>query len=147
MNTHKYLIILGAVVAPLIIVFSMVVNSLAADLQYTVTDRPDGGYTIKIECKKRIWRPITAEGFFPVHRSSYVIEFKGKGVDWTFRNAEGYYYSFQEIVSKDRSWDLGYAWVDLDRKYLYLSLFWAIHPDDVKPHYVNGRYRLDGKKD
>ncbi|HOI72877.1 MAG: hypothetical protein HPY65_16680 [Syntrophaceae bacterium] len=148
MNKQKRLArIVFFVVLTFVISFSMSGKSFAKDIQYTVTKRTDGGYTLKIVCKKRIWKPITAEGFFPVQETNHEIDFIGRGEDLSYRARPGYYYSLNKIESKSKSWDLGYAWVDPERKYLYLNLYWIKVPDDLAPINANGRYRLDEKVD
>jgi len=117
-------------------------DSSAKDVKYSVSRKPDGGYTLNINIVKRHWKPITAEGFFPVERTSYVIDVMGKGRDWTYRAQSGFYYSSAEIKCRHQSWDFGYAWIDSERKYLYLNFYWVSSPDDIIPSDVNGKYRL-----
>ena len=120
-------------------------NSLAKDVQCTVKNRSDGGYTLTITYLKRHWKPITAEGFFPVERKYYVIGIVGSGEDLSYREKNGFYYPLDKIVSEDVAWDLGYAWIDAERKYIYLNLYWISPPDGLTPSGASGRYRLDGK--
>jgi hypothetical protein len=115
---------------------------LSADKKYTVTARSDGGYSLEIELQKRHWKPITAEGIFPVEKKNYSIEIIGTGEDWSYRNQKGYYYGCDMIKSSGKICDFGYAWVSADRKYLYLNLYWVTSPDRMTPSDVNGRYDL-----
>lgn len=110
--------------------------------EYSITERPDGGYSLSIVLYKRYWKLITAEGIFPSVRRTYTIELTGQGSDWVYRNQKGYYYSLDEIKSVQKEWDIGYAWLSDDRKYLYLNLFWVKAPDSVTPADVNGRYQV-----
>jgi hypothetical protein len=114
--------------------------SMAQNLEYNISIRPDGGYKLLINYSKRVWQPITAEGFFPKIERSYTIELISKGKDWSFRNQKGFYYPLEKIQSADKAWDIGYAWVDANRKYIYLNLFWVKSPDGLTPSDVNGKY-------
>ncbi len=121
---------------------AMMSRSFAKDMEYSIADRPDGGYSLSLIYLKRHWTPITAEGIFPTERKSYTVNIIGKGKDWTFRNQKGYYYSLNDISSLQKAWDFGYAWVDADRKYLYLNLYWVSSPEGMTPSDVNGKYLL-----
>jgi hypothetical protein len=129
-------------ISTFIMSFVMVSGCFAKDIDYKITVNSDGGYSLKITYIKRHWKPITAEGFFPLERKSYAIDIIGKGKDWKYRGQNGYYYSIEDIQSNRKSWDFGYAWVDLERKYLYLNLYWVASPDDIIPSDVNGKYSL-----
>lgn len=113
---------------------------------FSITARPDGGYSLSIVLNKRYWKLITAEGIFPSVRQTYTIELTGKGKDWSYRNQSGYYYSSDEIRSIQNQWDLGYAWLSVDRKYLYLNLFWVESPDNLASADVNGRYDMQNSE-
>lgn len=52
---------------------------MATDRNYTVSKRDDGGYTIDVFVSKRIWKLITAEGFFPKQEYGCVIDVIGEG--------------------------------------------------------------------
>lgn len=123
--------------------YMMVTEIMASDREYTIMEREDGGYTLNLFISKRHWKPITAEGFFPKEEKSYTIDIVGPGKDWSFRAQNGFYYSLEQIVSTKRHWDIGYAWVDPDKRYLYLNLYWVSSPDGLSPSDVSGKYRLD----
>lgn len=117
--------------------------------EYSIAERLDGGYSLKIVLYKRYWKLITAEGVFPRVRRICTIELTGIGRDWSYRSQNGFYYSSDEIKSINREWDFGYAWISKNKKYLYLNLFWVKSPDRVSPADVNGKYQLEeygGKK-
>jgi hypothetical protein len=88
-------------------------------------------------------RPITAEGFFPKVERSYTIELISQGKDWSFRNQNGFYYPLDQIKSSDKAWDIGYAWIDAERKYIYINFYWVNSPDGLRPSDVNGKYKID----
>lgn len=127
----------------------MISKSSANDIEYSIINRPDGGYSLNVKFLKRHWTPITAEGIFPIEKKNYQVDIIGKGKDWTFRNQKGYYYSSDDIKSNPKAWDFGYAWVDADRKNLYLNLFWVSSPDKLIPSDISGKYlltrHLDGR--
>lgn len=117
-------------------------NASARSIEYAVSSRPDGGFSVEIVYSKRHWKPITAEGMFPLDKKGYKIEVIGKGEDWTNRNQKGYYYRSDEITSDIKAWDLGYGWIDENRRYLYLNFFWVSSPDGLIPSDINGKYDL-----
>ncbi len=125
-------------------VFAVESYSFAKDIKYSVTERPEGGYTLNISYSKRHWIPITAEGMFPLEEGNYTIDVIGKGRKKTFWNGslEGYYYTQEDIKSLSTLWNFGYAWIDADREYLYLNLYWASFPDSIVPSKINGKYKL-----
>lgn len=127
-------------IVPLSLIMSS--YSMANDAEYTISIRPDGGYTLVINKSIRHWNPITAEGIFPKETKHYIIDIVGKGNDWSNRNQNGYYFTSKEIKCNKKAWDFGYAWIDNERKYLYLNLFWVSSPDGYTPADVNGKYRL-----
>ena len=108
--------------------------------EYSVSDRPDGGYSLNVVIYKVYL--LTADGIFQSVRRTFTIELTGKGKDWGYRNQNGYYYSLEEIKSIQKQWDFGYGWLSGDRKCLYLNLFWVNAPDSIIPSDVNGRYLL-----
>jgi len=114
--------------------------------EYLITERPDGGYSLNIVISTRYWKLITAEGIFPSMRRALTIELSGKGVDWSYRNQRGYYYSLDEINSMRKEWDIGYAWVSDDRKYVHLNMFWVNAPDSVSTSDINGKYEIQKSK-
>jgi hypothetical protein len=117
--------------------------SFAKDIKYSVTERPDGGYTLYISYSKRHWIPITAEGMFPLDKGNYTIDVIGKGKEYTSgRGLKGYLYTQEDIKSLSTLWNFGYAWIDADRMYLYLNLYWMILPDESAPSKINGKYKL-----
>ncbi|MFZ5759525.1 MAG: hypothetical protein ACOY32_07845 [Thermodesulfobacteriota bacterium] len=115
---------------------------VAEEAKYNITPLPHGGYSVDIILVKRHWKPITAEGFFPKERKKYKFEIVGNGEDWSNRNQKGFYYSMNDIVSKRKIWDLGYAWVDHLRKFIYFNFYWASSPDEIIPSDINGRYSI-----
>jgi hypothetical protein len=115
-------------------------------IRHQIETREDGGYIITISGHKRYLLPITAEGPFPKMQINCRIELKGKGKDWSYRNQPGYYYSYpDDIECKSPRWDIGYAWVDKDRKKIYLNFFWIHSPDSLTDSDVNGAYRIEIK--
>ena len=135
-------------IAVLVSVFILTINygCFAQSREYTILTRPDGGYKIDITYNKRHWKPITAEGIFPKEIKKYTIEIIGKGKDWSFRNQEGFYYSAEEVQSKKKAWDFGYAWIDSERRFLYLNFYWVSAPKNVTPSDVNGKYKINKEK-
>lgn len=126
-----------------IIVILISSESMASNIKYTITEREDGGYTIIINTSKRLLKMITAEGFFPKIEKGYKIELIGNGQDWKHRGYEGYFYSIEKMKSKQIKLDVGYAWVDKERKYLYLNIYFAELPDKIISSEINGMYRLE----
>jgi len=125
--------------------FTIVLSTLNAHAgvdEFTASKRADGGYNLNIKYSKRHWKPITAEGFFPIEKRSYIIEIPGKGEKWNNRNQKGTFYSITDIFSNSKDWDIGYAWVDDEGKNLYLNFFWVAAPDNLIPSDINGKYEL-----
>lgn len=118
------------------------VDAMASGKEYDIKRKPDGGYTIDLRINKRHWKPITAEGFFPIQELYFKIDIVGEGKDWSSKDQPGYYYSSDLVSCKGRAWDFGYAWVDRERKYLYLTFYWATSPDKMIASDVNGKYAL-----
>lgn len=112
----------------------------AKDMNYKVTAKSDGGFSLEIDISKTTL--FSADGFFQKVNNHYVVNVIGKGKDWSYRNQKGFYYGQNEILSNTPGWDFGYAWVDVDRTYLYLNLFWVASPDGIVPSEVNGKYSL-----
>lgn len=144
MKYSRWILLVCAVIAMLYL--SIYGAGSTVKKEYSITERPEGGYSLSIELYKRYWKLITAEGVFPSVRRTFTIELTGKGKDWDYRNQKGYYYSLDEIQSIQKQWDFGYAWLTDDRKYLYLNLFWVKAPDGVTPADVNGRYEIQKAK-
>lgn len=71
----------------------------------------------------------------------------GKGIDWSYRNQNGFYYSQDYIKSGNSAWNFGYAWVDKERRYLYVNLYRVASPDGTTPSDINGKYSLSEIKD
>lgn len=111
-------------------------------LKYSVTNKNDGGYELSITCVVRSFLPVTVEGFFPKRTTQYHISIMGRGKDLSYRNHNGYYYSINEISSNHNTWDLGYVWVDKERKNIYLNLYWLSTPGGLKPSEVHGKYQI-----
>jgi hypothetical protein len=141
-NTGKYILTLALALSS---VFVICGYSFAKDVEYSVTERPDGGYTLNINYSKRHWIPITGEGFFPLEKGNYTIDIIGKGKDYTSRQEKGYYYTPEDVKSVGKLWDFGYAWIDTERTYLYLNMYWVSLPDGIVPSKLNGKYRLKRK--
>ena len=144
---NNYYIILFFKKAPslLLAIMSILImetNSMASNKEYSVKRRSDGGYTIDITINKRHWKPITAEGFFPKQRMHFVVEVIGQGQDWSKIDQKGFFYSSEYVMSKGKAWDFGYAWIDFERKFLYLNFYWVASPDSIIPSDVNGTYNL-----
>lgn len=123
-------------------ILSMNTGCFSQNQEYTIIPRTDGGYKIDIACSKRHLKPITAEGIFPKETKKYTIDIIGKGKDWTFREQAGYYYSSENVRSKKKAWDFGYAWIDAKRKYIYLNFYWVSAPEGIAPSDVNGKYNI-----
>jgi len=140
MKLTKYTSIIA--ITALLLVFSVSNKSIAEETKYEISPLPNGGYSVDIVLVKRHWKPITAEGFFPIERKTYKFEIIGKGEDWSNRNPKGFYYSTNEIISKRELWDLGYAWVDPLRKYIYFNFYWVSAPDEIIPSDINGKYPI-----
>lgn len=121
------------------------VNAMASEKKYDIKCKPDGGYSIDLRINKRHWKPITAEGFFPKQEMYFKIDIVGEGKDWSSKDQPGYYYSSELVSCKGKGWDFGYAWVDRERKYLYLTFYWASSPDKMIASDVNGKYALPQK--
>ena len=138
-----------ALLLVLLLFFTLSISSpcKAQNNEYKIASRPDGGYSLDIVVHKRHWKPITAEGIFPKETKNYSMDIIGEGIDWSFRNQDGYYYSIEQIMSKNKSWDIGFAWVDSKREYLYLNLYWVSAPNEMIPSDVNGKYSLTGMKE
>lgn len=126
------------------IIFITNLHCYAKDMKHTVSLRPDGGYNIDVTISKRHMQLITAEGIFPKEIKNFKIEIIGKGKNWSYRNQNGFFYGIEQIKCLNNAWDFGYAWVDSERKYLYLNLYWVSSPDSLIPSDVNGKYRLIG---
>lgn len=139
MKYSRWVLIIGVI---LILYLSIFGAGSTVKMEYAIADRPDSGYLLNIVLYKRYWKLITAEGIFPKKRLTYAIEIVGKGRDWSYRNQKGYFYSLDEIKSTDKGWDFGYAWVDAEREYLYLNLYWVNSPNRIIPSDINGTFRL-----
>jgi len=124
----------------LIITFSMVPITMAMNTEYKISSRTDGGYTLTISYSRRIWKPITPEGFFPKETGHYTLEIVGAGEDWSYKGRQGYYYSLDHIKCKTPHWEVGFVWVDHKREHLYLNLYWVSVPDKLVPMPINGKY-------
>lgn len=115
---------------------------MANEKEYDISRKPDGGYTIDLRINKRHWKPITAEGFFPKQELYFTIDIAGKGKDWSGKDQPGFYYSSDLVSCKGQAWDFGYAWVDRERRFVYLNFYWASSPDKMIASDVNGKYAL-----
>lgn len=133
----KWVILLGLVV---LVLFALFVKGRITSKEYKISERQDSGYSINIIVNKRYL--ITADGIFSGVRRSYSVDLIGEGKDWSFRNQNGTYYSFEEIKSINKEWDFGYAWITSDNEYLYLNLYVVKEPDSLIAADVNGKYRI-----
>jgi len=114
-----------------------------ANFDHTVQNRNDGGYTLSIQGTIRALAPITPEGFFPKRDVSYHIELVGEGENLRYRNHPGFYYPFPEKVhSNKQHWDFGYVWVDENKEYIYINLYWLDSPDGLTESDINGKYKV-----
>ena len=112
-------------------------------IESEVTKREDGGYTLLLRGYTRYMIPITAEGFFPKQGIYRQIDLIGEGIDWEYRNQRGYYYPYPDKVdSHHPHWDIGYAWVDKEKKNIYINFYWIDSPDSLKETRINGAYRI-----
>lgn len=128
------------VISIFILSLTMAKFCFAKDINYKITDRSDGGYSIALDISKT--NVFSADGFFQKIKNHYVLNLIGKGKDWSYRNQKGYYYGLNDISSNTLGWDFGYAWVDADRTHLYLNLYWVSSPDSMIPSDLNGKYSL-----
>ena len=111
---------------------------------YSARPRSDGGVSLKIDSKRQLWYPVTAEGPFPRQEIYYDLDVVGPGKVWKYR--EGFYYSPSDIVCKSGGgWDFGFAWMDPERKHITFRLYWARGPD-VHAANINGRYLTERAK-
>ncbi len=114
------------------------------DIKHQIKKRADGGYSLILTGSVRHIILLSPEGPFPKVGINYQIDLKGGGKDWEFRNQPGYYYSYPEnIECKTTHWDLGYAWVDKNRKTINLNFYWVMSPDTLEAALVNGSYNID----
>lgn len=134
---YLWVVVIGAILVLCVAIFG---PGKTVSREYIIAERPDGGYSLNAVIYKRYL--ITADGIFTGVRRTFTIVLIGKGRDLSYRNQKGYYYSLDEIKSTQKEWDLGYAWISDNHKYLYLNLFWVKAPDSVTPADVNGRYKL-----
>ena len=112
-------------------------------LNHKIEKRDDGGYTLIIDGDIQHMRPITAEGFFPKQKLRFVIELKGNGKDWSYRNQPGFYYSYPDTLEcKHVNGDFGYAWVDKNKENIYINFYWIKSPDSVRDSEINGKYKI-----
>lgn len=118
-------------------------SCLAQKLEYKVTPRADGGYSIDIQYTKRHWLPFSAEGPFPKESGHSIVELIGKGKDWAYRNQDGFVYLKEYIRNMPE--DIGYIWIDRKREYIYINCYSISSPDKVVPSLINGKYRISEK--
>ena len=112
-------------------------------LEYQIGNRADGGFELTIICQRRIQKMITAEGFFPKTKKTFKISLIGNGNAWSEkRNQEGFFYPIEKIVCKAKAWDMGYVWVDQDRKNIFLNFYWVQSPNKLKPSIINAKYPI-----
>ena len=112
-------------------------------LNHEIKNRNDGGFTIVINGTIQHFKPITSEGFFPKEKVNYQIELVGRGKDWSYRNQLGYYYAYPgSIECKKPHWDIGYAWIDEKKEYIYLNFYWIKSPDSLEESKINGKYKI-----
>jgi hypothetical protein len=111
-------------------------------LNHKIEKRDDGGYTLIIDGDIQHMRPITAEGSFPKQELHYVIELKGKGKDWSYRNQPGFHYSYPDTIECKQKWDFGYAWVDQKNEYIYINFYSIKAPDSLRDSEINGKYKI-----
>lgn len=100
------------------------------------------GYSINHKITKRIWKIVTAEGFFPKKTINFHVTITGTGKDWSYRGQEGFYYSFSEIHGAKKYGDIGYMWVDAKREWIYVNFYWVLSPDELQASDVNGKYKI-----
>lgn len=109
---------------------------------YTVEAEEGGGYVLNIRLRTRHFQLLSSEGMFPVETGTYRIRISGKGKDWSYKGRKGLYYSPSLITSDQQAWDYCYAWVDLNREYLYLNAYWLDPPTRMIPSLVARKYLL-----
>ncbi len=116
------------------------------EIKHQIKKRADGGYALILTGSVRHLIPLSAEGFFPKVGINYQIDLKGSGKDWEFRNQPGFYYSYPDNIECKTprcNWDMGYAWVDKNRKTINLNFYWVMSPDSLEAASVNGSYKID----
>ena len=132
----------------LIFLFPSIISSCVnlgayQNVDYQVIQKDDGGYTVNIKGYTQIVAPITAEGSFPKQQLNYQIELVGDGKEWTYRNQPGFYFSFpKDIHCKREPGEIGYAWVDINKEYIYLNFYWIQAPDSLIESRLNGKYKI-----
>lgn len=131
----------------LLVVFSIILISFAwywfqpkfqprlKNVEYSITKNKDGGYSINIVGDFR--------QEYSYVKTQFQIQLEGEGTDWSYRAQNGLYYSFDEIKVNGLSHgDEGYAWVNQDKTYVFLNLYWIQSPDDLRPSDLNGKYAI-----
>ena len=112
-------------------------------LEYQIENRTDGGFELTVICERQIQKLITAEGLFPKVKKIFKISLIGEGDDWSEkRNQKGFFYSPEKIICKAKAWEIGYVWVDQDRKNVFLNFYWVDSPDNLKPSIINAKYPI-----
>jgi hypothetical protein len=111
-----------SILAILICINGCVSFGTKQQINHRVEKRNDGGYTLKITGNITQMNPANAEGSLPRQEVHYVIDLKGEGKDWSYRNQPGFYYSFPDTIECRPyfSRDFGYAWVDTNKEYIYI---------------------------
>ncbi|MDR2982902.1 MAG: hypothetical protein LBV12_11725 [Puniceicoccales bacterium] len=114
--------------------------------QYSITDKPDGGYELDISVKERCWMPITPEGVFPSRTTSTIVYLDGKGERMSRKDEYGFYYPLEKIrCGGFPRWDFGYAWVN--DEFIYLNLYCTYPPDENYKSSFFGKYRINQKQE
>jgi hypothetical protein len=109
-----------------------------------VQARDDGGYSISLIGHTQHVQPVSAEGFFPKQTVGLQIELIGTGKEWSYRNQPGYFYTYPSSIRSDPElWDMGYAWIDINKEYIYLNFYWVNSPDSLRESRVNGKYKIE----
>ena len=63
--------------------------------------------------------------------------------NYLYNDDSSFYYDLDDIRHKSKTWDLGYVWVDKEREFIYLNLYWISTPDSLKPSKLHGKYKLN----
>ena len=104
--------------------------------EYTVSENEDGGYTLNIAIETR-YLGFTWDGFFPKQRSTHEIRLVGRGFNRQL-------YKMDKVHGWGDIGDLRWAYVDLEKKEIYINAYDIRSPDSLVPTTLNGCYKIKG---
>ena len=104
--------------------------------EYTVSENEDGGYTLNIAIETR-YLGFTWDGFFPKQRSAHEIRLVGRGFNRQL-------YKMDKVHGWGDIGDLRWAYVDLEKKEIYINAYDIRSPDSLVPTTLNGCYKIKG---